>query len=192
MRRKIILVGMIVMLCLRICTHSYATSDYDRIHEERANDPTGSTTSKPTGQDKYQQSHEDRANGGNGNNGSTTTKTTGNKPAITKERDTSGKALVDPIQNPEEYKPSENPTSNNTQLIQRGNLIIGVIQLLGSAISVITLMILGIRYMLAGVQEKALYKETMGPYLIGAIMVFAIPNIIAVIYDFITGNIKDI
>ena len=52
-------------------------------------------------------------------------------------------------------------------------------------------MTLGIRYMLAGIQEKALYKETMGPYLIGAVMVFAIPNIIAILYDFITGNIKD-
>lgn len=101
-------------------------------------------------------------------------------------------ALVDPIENPGEYKPSENPVSNNTKFIERGNLVIGVIQLLGTAIAVITLMTLGIRYMLAGIQEKALYKETMGPYLIGAIMVFAIPNIIAVLYDFITGNIKDI
>ena len=101
-------------------------------------------------------------------------------------------SLVDPIENPEEYKPSGNPVSNNTQFIERGNLVIGVIQLLGSAISVITLITLGIRYMLASVQEKALYKETMGPYLVGAVMVFAIPNIIAVLYDFITGNIKDI
>lgn len=101
-----------------------------------------------------------------------------------------GGSLVDPIQNPEEYKPSENLKDNNKQLIERGNLVIGVIQLLGTAIAVITLMTLGIRYMLGGIQEKALYKETMGPYLIGAVMVFAIPNIIAILYDFITSNLN--
>ena len=39
--------------------------------------------------------------------------------------------------------------------------------------------------MLASVQEKALYKETFIPYIIGAVMVFAIPNIIGVIYDLV-------
>lgn len=105
---------------------------------------------------------------------------------------TAGGTLVDPIKNPGAYKPSENLKTNNTEFVKRGNLVIGVIQLLGTAISVITLMTLGIRYMLASVQEKALYKETIGPYLIGAVMVFAIPNIIAVLYDFITGNIKEV
>lgn len=129
---------------------------------------------------------------GGGGNSPTGPKPGGSKPVIERpDRGVTGGSLTDPIENPGEYKPSENSSSNNTQLIERGNLVIGVIQLLGSAISVITLMTLGIRYMLAGIQEKALYKETMGPYLIGAVMVFAIPNIIAIVYDFITGNIKD-
>lgn len=98
--------------------------------------------------------------------------------------------LTDPIKDPGHYQPAPNPASNNTAFIERGNLVISIIQLFGTVLSVITLMILGIRYMLASVQEKALYKETMGPYLIGAVMVFAIPNIIAVLYDFITGNLN--
>lgn len=101
-----------------------------------------------------------------------------------------GGSLKDPIKDPGYYEPKANSKSDNMQLIERGNLVIGVIQFLGTAISVITLMTLGIRYMLASVQEKALYKETMGPYLIGAVMVFTIPNIIAILYDFITGNLN--
>ena len=66
----------------------------------------------------------------------------------------------------------------------------GAIRLIGTAISVITLMTLGIRYMLGSANEKALYKETMGPYLIGAVMLFAIPNLIVIMYDLITKNIK--
>lgn len=104
----------------------------------------------------------------------------------------SGESLVDPIENPDEYEPKANSKTDNIQFVKRANVVIGILQFVGTAISVITLMTLGIRYMLAGIQEKALYKETMGPYLIGAVMVFAIPNIIAIVYDFITGNIKDI
>lgn len=103
-----------------------------------------------------------------------------------------GGSLKDPIKDPGYYEPKANSKTDNIQFVKRANVVIGILQFVGTAISVITLMTLGIRYMLAGIQEKALYKETMGPYLIGAVMVFAIPNIIAIVYDFITGNIKDI
>lgn len=61
----------------------------------------------------------------------------------------------------------------------------GTIRAIGTFISVVTLMTLGIRYMLASTGDKALYKETFIPYIIGAVMVFAIPNIIGVIYDLV-------
>lgn len=92
-------------------------------------------------------------------------------------------SITDPITDPGYYKPGYNLNSNNTKFIERANLILGVIRVFGTLISVVTLMTLGIRYMLAGAQDKALYKETLGPYVIGAIMVFAIPNIIGVIFD---------
>ncbi len=95
--------------------------------------------------------------------------------------------LTNPVDNPDYYKPSENNTSDNTKFITIGNAIIGTIRVLGTAVSVITLMTLGIRYMLASTQDKALYKETMIPYIIGAFMLFAIPNIIGVIYDLVTN-----
>lgn len=98
--------------------------------------------------------------------------------------------LVDPALSPDTYKPRPNLENDNRQFIEKGNQIIGAIQFLGTAMSVITLITLGIRYMLGSTQEKALYKETMGPYLIGAVMVFAIPNLIGIMYKLITTNIK--
>lgn len=98
--------------------------------------------------------------------------------------------VVDPITNPDAYKPSVNEKSNNTKLIEIVNSIIGAVRVLGSAVAVITLMVLGIKYMMASAGEKATYKETMGPYLIGAIMVFTIPNLLGILYDLIVNNIN--
>lgn len=93
--------------------------------------------------------------------------------------------MVNPVENPDYYKPDANNISDNTKFINIGNAIMGVIRALGTFIAVITLITLGIRYMLASAQDKALYKETFIPYIIGAILVFAIPNIIGVIYDLV-------
>ena len=98
--------------------------------------------------------------------------------------------LENPITNPDHYIPGANDKTQNEKFIGLGNTVLGAIRLIGTAISVITLMTLGIRYMLGSANEKALYKETMGPYLIGAVMLFAIPNLIVIMYDLITKNIK--
>ena len=74
-------------------------------------------------------------------------------------------------------------SGDDGKLKEIGNNIIGPIQVIGSLVSVIAIIIIGIRYMLASVEEKAQYKETLGPYLIGAVFVFAITNILSIVYD---------
>ena len=69
------------------------------------------------------------------------------------------------------------------QAISIGNKIIGVLQLFGSILSVIVLIVLGIKYMLGSVEERAQYKESMMPYIIGAVLIFGIVNILAIIED---------
>ena len=68
-----------------------------------------------------------------------------------------------------------------------GNNIIGVIQVIGTGSSVVALIIIGIKYMMGSVEEKAQYKETMKPYLIGAIMLFGITNILYIIQSVIAN-----
>lgn len=65
-----------------------------------------------------------------------------------------------------------------------GKRIIGMVQAIGSIASVLVLVILGIKYMMGSAEEKAEYKKTFIPYLVGAILVFAASNLASMIYGF--------
>lgn len=81
-----------------------------------------------------------------------------------------------------------NPDATGTTEVQEfGQNIMGVINVAGVVIAVIIVMILGIKYMMGSAEEKADYKKTMIPYLVGAILIFAGPTIANVIYQFATG-----
>lgn len=81
-----------------------------------------------------------------------------------------------------EYTPQNLEESQNATAIKDiGNTIIGTIQTIGTILSVLVLAVLGIKYMLGSAEERAEYKKSMGPYILGAIMVFAITNILALI-----------
>ena len=88
---------------------------------------------------------------------------------------------------PDEYLPS--PITDTDEFIDYIGIILSVLRIVGSFVCVLALIILGIRYMIGSTADKATYKETMVPYLIGAIMVFAIPTIIQILYELIKGNI---
>lgn len=62
-------------------------------------------------------------------------------------------------------------------------VILGAIQMVGSLTAVICLIVLGVRYMMGSVEEKAEYKKTLLPYFIGAMLVFGITNLLKVVYD---------
>ena len=64
-----------------------------------------------------------------------------------------------------------------------GQDIVKIVSTIGSVISVIVLIVLGIKYMMGSAEEKAEYKKTMLPYLIGAILVFATSNLVHIIYE---------
>lgn len=83
---------------------------------------------------------------------------------------------------PEYYKPdSPDNASNADKLLEIGNDIVGFLQIVGSILSVIVLVVLGIKYMVGSAEDRASYKKTMIPYLIGAIMVFAITNFLGIV-----------
>ncbi len=80
---------------------------------------------------------------------------------------------------PDTYKPNE--ISNGGKLATMGNKIIGGIQYMGSITSVAVLVVIGIKYIIGSTEERAEYKETMFPYVIGALMVFAITRVLSII-----------
>lgn len=59
--------------------------------------------------------------------------------------------------------------------------ILTVISNIGIAVSVIMLAVLGIKYMLGSVEEKAEYKEGLIPYVIGAFILFGITGFIKIL-----------
>lgn len=76
-----------------------------------------------------------------------------------------------------------------TSMESIGGQIVTIVSVAGSIISVIVLVVLGIKYMMGSAEEKAEYKKTLMPYIIGAILVFAASAFSGVIFNF-ASNIK--
>ena len=70
-----------------------------------------------------------------------------------------------------------------------GNQIVTILTTIGIIASVIILIVLGIKYMMGSAEEKAEYKKTMMPYVIGAALVFAASAIANILYNFL-GNLS--
>ena len=93
---------------------------------------------------------------------------------------------IDVIEKPDSVKPTQ--ISGDTELTTRAGVILGVVNTIGIVISVLTLIVLGIKYMLGSVEEKAEYKKTMVMYLIGAFLVVSITTVPNILYK-IASNI---
>lgn len=61
--------------------------------------------------------------------------------------------------------------------------ILGVIRTIGVAASVVTIVIIGLKYMLTSVEGRADYKKAAIPYLVGAIVLMSGTIIVQMIWD---------
>ena len=64
-----------------------------------------------------------------------------------------------------------------------GQKIISYISIIAIVVAVIVLLVLGIKYMVGSASEKAEYKRTMIPYLVGAVLAFGAGAIAQVIIN---------
>ena len=75
-------------------------------------------------------------------------------------------------------------TGSGTKSVENlGKQILGIVQTVGSIAAVVVLVVLGIKYMMGSTEEKAEYKKTLIPYIIGAVLIFAASNIAGFVYD---------
>ena len=74
-----------------------------------------------------------------------------------------------------------------TSINTLGNQIIQIVSTIGSIASVVILVVLGIKYMMGSAEEKAEYKKTLLPYIIGAAFVFAASTIATFVFNFTSG-----
>ena len=96
-----------------------------------------------------------------------------------------GEDLTNPANNPDAYKPGE--MGNNDTLIRLGGIIVGALKIIGIIAAVVILVVLGIKYLTGTIAEKAEYKKTMIPYVIGAFFLGAGGVIIELIFNLLTN-----
>ena len=77
-----------------------------------------------------------------------------------------------------------NNSINTDKIDSLGNQIITIVSTIGSIASVVVLIVLGIKYMMGSAEEKAEYKKTLLPYVIGAVLIFAASTIAGVVFNF--------
>ena len=74
-----------------------------------------------------------------------------------------------------------------TDLDEKTGKILSVVQIVGTSVSLVALLVLGMRYMLSSPNEKASIKEKLIPYVIGTIIFFAASNLVAIVIRFAQG-----
>lgn len=91
-------------------------------------------------------------------------------------------AINNPLDNPDQYNPM-GVREDDQAMEDMTETVLGVINIVGIIASVVVLMIMGIKYMLGSIEEKAEYKKSMTSYVIGAILLFAVPTIANILYN---------
>ena len=73
--------------------------------------------------------------------------------------------------------------TDTTGMSKFAGTIVNVLTTAGMIVSVIILMVLGIKYMMGSPEEKAEYKKVLVPYIVGAALVFGALAIANFIFD---------
>lgn len=85
---------------------------------------------------------------------------------------------------PNFYKPTITVESDDV-LKEKVGPILGIINTVGVVCSVIMIIVIGLKYMLGSVEQKAEYKKTMSAYLIGAFLLFSTTTVPNMVYNII-------
>ncbi len=81
-----------------------------------------------------------------------------------------------------EITPTSPSDSKWNELISK---VLGIVQIIGYGVAVVTLTIVGIKYMVGSPADKAEYKKSLVPYVVGAVILFAASAIVTVFYNII-------
>ena len=65
--------------------------------------------------------------------------------------------------------------------------IVGILSSIGIVTSVVGLVVIGLKYMLGSIEERADYKKTLVPYIVGCFLVFTVSIIPQLIYTFMSN-----
>ena len=89
--------------------------------------------------------------------------------------------------NTDQYKDiynSDKIKANNIN--DMGGKVLGMVQIIGTATGVIMLIVIGIKYIVTSVEEKATIKQRLIPYVIGAVLLFGGTGLLTLIVNLVT------
>lgn len=87
----------------------------------------------------------------------------------------------DVLDDPSAYNPRDPSSEEDSEAATIIDKILSLITTIGTVISVLMLAILGVKYMLGSVEEKAEYKKDLVPYFIGAALLFGICTVVKIL-----------
>lgn len=86
---------------------------------------------------------------------------------------------------PNSYLPSDAGTQGFDRLSHKVGYVLAFIRNLSAVVSVIALMIIGVRYILGSLEEKAEYKKTFMKYVIGCVLAVSTTTFVSFIYNMV-------
>lgn len=101
-----------------------------------------------------------------------------------------GNGKLDELDNysPDHYNPHPEKELGTTKVLtQKVSKVLGAIQIIGIVLSVMALMILGIKEMVSSVEERSNIKKAMPVYILGVAMVASMTTLPKIIYDIAQG-----
>ena len=86
---------------------------------------------------------------------------------------------ADPFENPGSWEP---PIEDDPEITERAGKVLGIINAMGVIVALVVLVGIGIKFMLGSVEEKAEYKKTLVPYIIGVFLLVGVTTVVNIIY----------
>lgn len=86
----------------------------------------------------------------------------------------------------DKFKPDDLTKDDYEEAFNMASTIVGALTTIGVVVAIVGIIVLGLKYMMGSVEEKASYKKTMVPYLIGCILIFSISTIVSIIYNLVS------
>ena len=98
-------------------------------------------------------------------------------------KETTGIRVATGVIDPNDFRPPTLQESDTDVIINKGAVIVNVIRTIGIIVTVVSLILMGIKYMTGSIEEKADYKKSMIPYLIGVFIFFALTQLLGIVIE---------
>ena len=86
------------------------------------------------------------------------------------------------------YEPGEMSQKDSEKTGEITGDILAVIRTIGIIASVVVLTIIGLKYIFSSVEEKAEYKQTIAPYVIGCVLLVSATTVPSMVYNISQGD----